>query len=203
MNVLHIDSSILGDYSVSRQLSAAVTSQIRDSLPDAVHTYRDIAANPIPHLSGAYLAATQNPATEQTPAVQADIALSAEVLAEFIAADVVVVGAGLYNFGIPSQLKAWIDRILVAGKTFRYTAEGKPEGLVGKKRIILTIARGGIYSGESPIAGFEHTETYLRTAFGFIGLETEVVVAEGVSIGPDARAAAIRNAEAQIAAIAI
>jgi FMN-dependent NADH-azoreductase len=202
MNILHIDSSILGDYSVSRKVSAAVANQIRDSIPNAVHTYRDIAAIPIPHLSGAYLAALQKPDVLQSPAVQADIALSAEVLAEFLAADIVVIGAGLYNFGIPSQLKAWIDRILVAGKTFRYTAEGKPEGLVGKKRIILAIARGGIYSGESPAAGFEHTETYLRTAFGFIGLESEVVVAEGVAIGPDQRAAAIKNAEAQIAAMA-
>lgn len=202
MNILHIDSSILGDYSVSRQVSAAVAKQIRDRIPDALHTYRDIAANPIPHLSGAYLAALQNPDAERSPAVQSDIAQSAEVLAEFLAADIVVIGAGLYNFGIPSQLKAWIDRILVAGKTFRYTAEGKPEGLVGKKRIVLAIARGGIYAGESPMASFEHTETYLRTAFGFIGLEAEVVVAEGVSIGPDHRAAAIKNAEAQIAAIA-
>jgi len=201
MKILHIDSSILGDHSVSRQLSATAVAHLRAGHADSTVLYRDVAADPIPHLSGGYLAALHSAESDRSPAVQADIALGSAVLDEFLAADVVVIGAGLYNFGMPSQLKAWIDRILVAGKTFRYTAEGKAEGLVSGKRIILAIARGGFYGGASPIAAFEHTETHLRTAFGFIGLAPDVVIAEGVATGPDQRAAAIRDAEAAIAAL--
>jgi FMN-dependent NADH-azoreductase len=202
MHILHIDSSILGGYSVSRQLSAAVVAQLTAGRDDIHVTYRDVAANPIPHLSGSYLAALQNPEAERTPEVQADIALSNTVMEEFLATDIVVIGAGLYNFGMPSQLKAWIDRILVAGKTFRYI-DGQPVGLVPGKRIILTIARGGFYHAESPNAGSEHTETHLKTAFGFIGLNAEAIVAEGIAIGPEQRAAAIAQAEATIATLTI
>ncbi len=140
---------------------------------------------------------------DRTAEATADVALGAAIMDEFIGADVVVIGAGLYNFGMPSQLKAWIDRVIVAGKTFHYTAEGKPEGLVPGKRIILTIARGGVYGGDSPMASFEHTESHLRAAFGFIGLNAEVIVAEGIAIGPDNRAAAIAQAEAAIAQLAL
>ncbi len=200
MKLLHIDSSILGGYSVSRQLSAEAVAQLTAGRSETEVTYRDVAANPIPHLSGGYLAALQSAEADRTPELQADIALGTEVLEEFIAADIVVIGAGLYNFGIPSQLKAWIDRVLVAGKTFKYV-EGKPTGLVPGKRILLTIARGGIYSSESPTASFEHTETYLKTAFAFIGLNAEAIVAEGIAVGPDQRAAAVEAAQAQIAAL--
>ncbi|KQN39312.1 FMN-dependent NADH-azoreductase [Sphingomonas sp. Leaf407] len=200
MNILHIDSSILGAYSASRQLSAATVAQLTAGRDDLHVTYRDVAADPIPHLSGGYLAALRSAEADHTPEVQADIALGAAVLEEFLAADIVVIGAGLYNFGMPSQLKAWIDRILVAGKTFNYI-DGKPVGLVPGKRILLTIARGGVYSGDSPIASFEHTETHLKTAFGFIGLTAEAIVAEGLSVGPDQRAAGMAQAEAAIAAL--
>ena len=200
MNILHIDSSILGGYSASRQLSAATVARLTAGRDDVRVTYRDLAADPIPHLSGGYLAALQSAEADRTPEVQADIALGAAVLEEFLAADIVVIGAGLYNFGMPSQLKAWIDRILVAGKTFRYV-DGKPVGLVPGKRIILTIARGGVYGGESPIASFEHTETHLKTAFGFIGLNAEAIIAEGLAVGPEQRAAAMAQAEATIATL--
>lgn len=201
MNILHIDSSILGGYSASRQLSAAAVARLTAGRDDIRVTYRDVAADPIPHLSGGYLAALQGAEADRTPAVQADIALGAAVLDEFLAADIVVIGAGLYNFGMPSQLKAWIDRVLVAGKTFSYV-DGKPVGLVPGKRIILTIARGGVYGGESPIAAFEHTETHLKTTFGFIGLDAEAIIAEGLALGPDQRAAALAQAEATIATLA-
>jgi len=201
MNILHIDSSILGGYSASRQLSAAAVARLTAGRDDIHVTYRDVAADPIPHLSGGYLAALQALEADRTPAVQADIALGAAVLDEFLAADIVVIGAGLYNFGMPSQLKAWIDRVLVAGKTFSYV-DGKPVGLVPGKRIILTIARGGVYGGESPIAAFEHTETHLKTTFGFIGLDAEAIIAEGLALGPDQRAAALAQAEATIATLA-
>ena len=200
MNILHIDSSILGGYSASRQLSAAAVARLSAGRDDIHITYRDVAADPIPHLSGGYLAALQGAEADRTPELQADISLGVAVLDEFLAADTVVIGAGLYNFGMPSQLKAWIDRILVAGKTFSYV-DGRPVGLVPGKRIILTIARGGFYSGVSPIASFEHTETHLTTAFGFIGLNAEAIVAEGLSGGPEQRAAALAQAEAAIATL--
>jgi FMN-dependent NADH-azoreductase len=203
MNILHIDSSILGGNSISRKLSADVVSKLRADSQDVAVTYRDLAASPVPHLSGAYLAALQSAEVEHEPALQADLAIGSTALEEFLAADTVVIGTGLYNFSIPSQLKAWIDRILVAGKTFRYGADGRPQGLAGSKRVILAIARGGFYGPDSPIAAFEHAETYLRTAFGFIGISNlEVIVAEGVAVGPEQRSAAIASAERQIAALA-
>jgi FMN-dependent NADH-azoreductase len=116
-------------------------------------------------------------------------AASQAVLDEFLAADVVVIGAPMYNFAIPSQLKAWIDRIAVPGKTFQYGANG-PEGLMGAKRVIVVLSRGGFYGAETPMAAFEHVERYLRTVFGFIGVTPEFVLAEGVSV-PDARQPAL------------
>ena len=200
MNILHIDSSILGGYSASRQLSAAAVERLTAGRDDTHVTYRDVAADPIPHLSGGYLAALQSAEADRTPDVQADIALGAAVMEEFLAADTVVIGAGLYNFGMPSQLKAWIDRIIVAGKTFNYV-DGVPVGLVPGKRILLTIARGGFYGSESPMASFEHTETHLKAAFGFIGLNAEAIVAEGLAVGPEQRTAALAQAEATIATL--
>ena len=167
MTILHIDSSISGDASVSRTL----TRSIVDSLGGDV-VYRDLAAEPLAHLTE----------RGQDP----------ELLDEFLAADTVVIGAPMYNFTVPSQLKAWIDRILVAGKTFRYTANG-PEGLATGKRVIIALARGGIYS-EGPAAGFEHVETYLRGVFNFIGIEPEFVIAEGVNISPEHKENAIAAA---------
>jgi len=102
----------------------------------------------------------------------------------------------MYNFTLPSQLKAWIDRILVAGKTFRYT-EGGPEGLAGPKRVIVALARGGKYDEGSPAASLEHLETYLRGVFGFIGIEPEFVAADGLNFGPEQRAESIRSALGQ------
>ena len=125
--------------------------------------------------------------------------LSAKVLDEFLAADIVVVGAPIYNFGVPSQLKAWIDRLLVAGKTFRHSESGV-EGLASGKRVIIASSRGGIYSEGAPAASAEHQETYLRSVFAFIGIpDIEIVRAEGVAIGPEPKAAAIAAAKREIA----
>ena len=193
MNLLHIDSSILGESSVSRKISAAVVSRLRAARPHLTVTYRDLAAAPLSHLSGAYLAG-QSAEVKHDQALQEDISLGGKVLDEFLAADIVVVGAGMYNFSVPSQLKAWIDRVLVAGKTFRYGAQGA-EGLAGDKRVILAIARGGFYSAGAPNAAFDHLETYLRAVFGFIGVTApEVVIAEGIAIGPEQREAALKEA---------
>ncbi len=126
---------------------------------------------------------------------------SQQVLQDFLDADVVVIGAPMYNFTIPSQLKAWLDRVLIAGKTFRYGPDG-PEGLVPGKRVILAISRGNFYGEGAPAARNEHLETYLRAVFGFIGIVPEMVVADGVKAGPEGRANAVTAALAGVAALA-
>ncbi|CAD0298219.1 FMN-dependent NADH-azoreductase [Xanthomonas hortorum] len=203
MKLLHIDSSILGGYSASRQLSAATVAKLQSGHSDVAVTYRDLAAEPLAHLSGAHLAAQQNPTGDQSPELAAELATSATVLQEFLDADTVVIGVALYNFTIPTQLKAWIDRVLLAGKTFRYNAQGVPEGLAGNKRVILLVARGGFYGAGSPMASLEHAESYMRTALGFVGVHApEVIVAEGLATGADARQAGIASAQQQIDALA-
>lgn len=199
MNLLHVDSSILGPNSVSRALSAQIVARLQAANPGLTIVRRDLAETPIPHLSGSTLAAAQSPQAEHEPAVGADLALGSAVMQEFLDADILVIGVALYNFSVSSQLKAWIDRILVAGKTFRYGEGGRPVGLAGDKRAILAIARGGIYAPGSPAAGFEHAESYLRTVLGFIGIsDPEVIVAEGLAMGPDHREAAVLAATQQI-----
>ncbi len=196
MHLLHIDSSILGDASVSRAVSAAVVARFRATAPDLAVTYRDLAAAPISHLSGAYLAG-QSPDVKHDQAMQEDIALGGTTLAEFLAADTLVIGVPMYNFTIPSQLKAWIDRICVAGKTFRYSDKGAV-GLCGGKRVVLAVSRGGVYAPGSPHAAAEHAETYLRAVFGFLGVDSiEAVHAEGVALGPQQREAALAAAKGE------
>ncbi|GAC1579247.1 MAG: NAD(P)H-dependent oxidoreductase [Sphingomicrobium sp.] len=203
MNILHIDSSILAGNSVSRKLSADVVEKLAAASPGARIVARDLGANPVPHLSGATIMAAQSETGEHEPAVAADLALSGEVLAEFLNADTIVVGVPLYNFAVPSQLKAWIDRILVAGQTFRYGENGQPVGLATGKRIVLAIARGGLYGAGAPSAAYEHGESFLRVAFGFVGItDVETVVAEGLAVGPEQRAAGIAAAEQEITALA-
>ena len=188
-----LNSSILGGNSASRQLSAAIADQSAKANPGLDIVYRDLAAEPLSHLSGELFAARQG-AVPESPAIQKDIVASQAVLDEFLAADIVVIGAPMYNFGIPSQLKAWIDRIAVAGKTFRYGAKG-PEGLAGNKRVIIAISRGGLYGPGMPTAAFEHVESYLRSVFGFIGVtDLEIVVAEGLATGSEQREKAMRGA---------
>src|SRR5258708_514946 len=156
MKVLHIDSSILGDNSASRVLSREIVSRLQAQHPEAEVQYVDLAASALPHMSGRSLA--QLDADES--------AKNAQVLGDFLAADVIVVGAPMYNFSIPTQLKAWIDRVVVAGKTFRYSAKG-PEGLVKGKRVIVALSRGSVYGTGSPA---ELAESYLRHVVGFIGV---------------------------------
>ena len=177
MTILHIDSSITGEASVSRQVSSAIVAALTAGDSAATVIRRDLAEQPLPHLT-------------------LDAFADRSVLDEFLAADTVVIGAPMYNFTLPTQLKAWLDRVLIAGETFRYTAEG-PEGLAGNKRVIVALARGGFYGADAPARALEHLETYLRTAFGFIGIEPEFVVADGIATGPEAREAALTQALAQ------
>ena len=193
MKLLHVDSSILGANSVSRQVSAAIVDALKQANPGAEVTYRDLAAKSLPHLSPEHLAAAHGAVPEVGP-IQDDMTASAAALDEFLAADTVVIGAPLYNFTVPSQLKAWIDRILVAGKTFKYGAAGA-EGLAGGRKVVVAVARGGIYAPGTPYAGAEHAESYLRTVFGFIGItDLQVVLAEGLQMGPEAREKAVTAA---------
>ncbi len=200
MKLLHIDSSILGDNSVSRAISAAIVSRLRQTHDGLEVRRRDLAATPVSHLSGAYLAG-QAPDVQHDQAMQEDLSLGGAVLAEFLDADIVVIGVPMYNFTVPSQLKAWVDRILVAGKTFRYTATGA-EGLAGGRRVVLALSRGGFYAPGAPHAAFEHQESYLRTVFGFIGLpDIEVIRAEGVATGAEQRRKALDGALQQAAGL--
>jgi FMN-dependent NADH-azoreductase len=192
MRLLHIDSSVLGPHSVSRQLSAAIAERLRATIPALEVVYRDLTSTPLSHLSGPHLAAAQG--AEPPAELQHDLALSQAVLAEFLSADIVVLGAPMYNFTLPSQLKAWIDRILVAGKTFKYGAQGA-EGLAGNKRVIVAMSRGGFYAEGTPAAVGEHLESYLRWVFGFIGIANpEFISADGVQMGPDQRDKALATA---------
>ncbi len=192
MKLLHIDSSVLGPHSVSRQVSAAVVDRLRQATPSLEIAYRDLTLTPLAHLSGSHLAVAQGaPAPAE---LGPDLAASAAALDEFLAADIIVIGAPMYNFTIPSQLKAWIDRILVAGKTFSYGANG-PQGLAGGKRVIVAISRGGHYGADMPTAAGEHLETYLRWVFGFIGITNpEFIFADGIQLGPEHREKAIAGA---------
>lgn len=186
MKLLHIDSSVLGENSASRSLTEAIVRRLRVENPGIEVVRRDLAAQTLPHFTPVL--------DEGHPCVSRN----AEVLDEFLGADIVVVGAPMYNFTIPSQLKAWIDRILIAGKTFRYTGNGA-EGLAGGKRVIIASARGGIYS-EGPAAAVDFQETYLRHVFGFIGIhDVEFVRAEGLNLGAEQRAAALARAHERVA----
>ena len=174
MTIVHIDSSISGDNSASRAISRSILDRLTAADPQAKVISRDLVAEPLAHLTLEAFA-------------------DSDVLDEFLAADTVVIGAPMYNFTLPTQLKAWLDRILVAGRTFRYTADG-PEGLAGDKRVIVALARGGIYDAGSPAAALEHLETYLRAVFGFIGITPEFVAADGLAISPEQREASLRQA---------
>jgi FMN-dependent NADH-azoreductase len=177
VTILHIDSSITGKGSVSRTVSQSIVDRLLGREPTAAVVRRDLAAEPLPHLT-------------------LDSFADSSVLEEFLAAVTVVIGAPMYNFTLPTQLKAWIDRIAVSGRTFRYTAEG-PEGLVKDKRVIVALARGGIYGADSPAAALEHLESYLRAVFNFIGVEPEFVAADGINIGPEQKEAAVARARGE------
>jgi len=201
MKLLHVDSSILGAASASRALSAEIVAEARARHPDIEVTYRDLAARPLAHLSGAHLMAAQG-ASPDAPSLLADLDSGQAALEEFLAADVVVIGAPMYNFAIPSQLKAWIDRLAVVGKTFRYTVNGS-EGLAGDKTVIVASSRGGFYGPETPIAFLDHQESYLLGLFGFLGVtDVRFIRAEGLALGAEQRAEAMAAARYEIAKIA-
>lgn len=195
MKLLHIDSSILGDNSASRQLSRELVQAWIAAEPDISVTYRDLAADAISHFSSQTLVAAGTSAELRDAALKHEAELSESTMAEFLAADAVVIAAPMYNFSIPTQLKAWIDRIAVAGKTFRYTEAG-PEGLCGGKKLLIVSTSGGLHAGQP--SGIGHEE-YLKLVFGFLGItDIEFVRAEGLAYGDDMRAKAMHGAQLQI-----
>ena len=201
MKLLHLDSSILGGNSVSRALTARIVAAQEALHPGIGVISRDLGAAPISHLTAAHLAARQG-AMPEGAEIRADVATGEDVLDEFLAADIVVVGAPMYNFSVPSQLKAWIDRIAVAGRTFRYSDTG-PIGLVGGKTVIVASTRGGFYGPGTPNAALEHQENYLRAVFEFLGVtDIRFVRAEGVALGEEQKTRSLRDAEKAIEGLA-
>ncbi len=201
MTLLHIDSSILNEQSVSRELTAAIVKQLTQANPSIQVVRTDLAAKPIGHLSATEFLAWQGVSPQGESAKQ-EVARNEQTLADFLAADIVVVGAPMYNFSLSTQLKAWLDRIAVAGKTFRYTEAGV-EGLAGGKRVIVASTRGGLYSEGAPAAFLDHQETYLRGFFGFLGItDVTFVRAEGLALGDESRKASLTAAASEIKQLA-
>ncbi len=195
MRLLHIDSSILADHSVSRQLTRDIVDQWRASHAGTEVDYLDLAHNSPSHLSTESLGFRLPPTSaELSEGQRRENAISEALVSQFLAADVIVVGAPMYNFSIPSQLKAWIDRVAQSGRTFTYTATG-PQGLAKGKTVIVASSRGGVYSTSAGGQAMEHQESYLQTVFGFFGItDVRFVRAEGVNMGEAQKAEALANA---------
>ena len=196
--VLVIESSARQQGSVSRQLTQAFIQQWKIAHPNDSVQVRDLGQQPVPHLDGDLLGGWMKPADQQSPAEQAALALSNELIAELQAADVLVLAVPMYNFAIPSTLKSWLDHVLRAGVTFKYTETG-PQGLLTGKRAYVLTARGGVYSGTS----LDHQEPYLRQVLGFVGIsDVQFIHAEGLNLGDDASAKGLAAAQARVAELA-
>lgn len=199
-NILVLNSSVSGEASVSRLLVADAVTELTQRDPSAKLVFRDLAANPIPHLTPETVAGVRAQAT--TPAEQAARALSDELIAELRAADTIVIGAPMYNFSIPTTLRSWFDHVLRAGETFSYSEAG-PKGLLPGKKVIVVESRGGLYS-EGPAQAIDFQEPYLRQLLGFIGLADDLtfIRAEKIGYGPDARDQALADSRAELAKLA-
>lgn len=194
MNILQINSSARGEASHSTRLATKLVQRLRDADPDASLTVRDLNNPMHPSLDEAALGALFTPAGERTPEQAARVALDDALISQVQAADVVVLGVPMYNFGVPVQLKNWIDAISRSGVTFRYTAQG-PEGLLKGKKVYVALTRGGMYRNTPA----DTQVPYLQTIFTFLGLsDVRFVYAEGLAMGPDAERSAITSAYAQI-----
>jgi len=198
MKLLHVDSSILGSYSVSRQLSAEIVAEWRKSRPDTTVEYLDLAVNAPNHFGADAIAIKGIAQPEPTEAQRAENALSEKLVSQFLAADAIVIGAPFYNFSIPTQLKAWIDRLAQPGRTFTYTEKGQT-GLATGKTVIVASTRGGAYSTSESGQAMEHQESYLKVVFGFFGItDVRIVRAEGLAMGDAPKAAALSAARADM-----
>lgn len=201
MKLLHIDSSILGAYSASRELSAETVSQWVKNHPETIVEYLDLAANQIAHFGADAIAVKGIAQPAPTDLQRAENALSEKLVTQFLAADVIVVGAPFYNFSIPTQLKAWIDRLAQPGRTFTYTDKG-PAGLATGKTVLIISTRGGVYSTSEAGQSMDHQESYLKTVFGFFGInDVRIVRAEGLAMGDAAKADALSRARKDISMV--
>lgn len=197
-SVLNVETSPLGDYSVSRKLTAKILDELQAKHADTQIVTRDLALSPLPHLSGVTVGAFFTPADQLSDEQSKALELSDELVDELFAADVIVIGAPMWNFGIPSSLKAWIDHIARAGRTFKYGASGPESLLPSGKKVFITSSRGGVYSSV-PMEIMDHQESYLKTILGFIGLDDVTVIrAEGVAKGEEAVKNAMEIAESQL-----
>lgn len=198
MKLLHVDSSILGGHSVSRQLTAEIVAEWCKNRPDTTVEYLDLAVNAPNHFGADAIAVKGIAQPEPTEAQRAENAVSEQLVSQFLAADVIVIGAPFYNFSIPTQLKAWIDRLAQPGRTFTYTEKG-PTGLATGKTVIVASTRGGAYATSEGGQAMEHQESYLKVVFGFFGVtDVRIVRAEGLAMGEVPKAAAITAARAEM-----
>lgn len=196
--VLIIESSARQQDSVSRQLTQTFIEQWQAAHPADAISVRDLATQPVPHLDANLLGGWMKPAPQRTDSEQASLERSNLLTDELLAADVLVLAAPMYNFAIPSTLKAWLDHVLRAGVTFKYTATG-PQGLLSGKRAYVLTARGGIYAGSSS----DHQEPYLRQVMAFIGIhDVTFIHAEGMNLGGDFQAKGLDQANAKLAQVA-
>jgi FMN-dependent NADH-azoreductase len=198
MKLLHIDSSVLADNSVSRKLTAQIVTEWSANHTGTTVSYLDLATQAPSHLSADSLGFRLPAGSDMSDVQKAENAISETLVQQFLAADVIVVGAPLYNFSIPSQLKAWIDRVAQVGRTFKYTDKG-PVGLAGGKVVIVASTRGGMYSTSEGGRAMEHQESYLQTIFGFFGVtDVRIVRAEGLAMGEAGKAQALASAGTDI-----
>jgi len=197
-SVLQINCSPLGDHSISRKLTVKTLQKFIAIHPDTLVVNRDLAASPLPHLSGTTVSAFFTPPVLRNETLKEALKLSEELIEELFAADVIVISAPMWNFGIPSSLKAWIDHIVRAGRTFQYGAAGPESLLPPGKRVIIVSARGGVYTS-GPMQIMDYQETYLKAILGFIGLrDISIIRAEGLAMGEEAIQIAIDSAESQL-----
>jgi FMN-dependent NADH-azoreductase len=178
--ILHVISSPKGDASFSIKLGNAIIEKVKEANPGSTVTENNLAKNPLPHLEEAHLTSFYTPAEQRTPENVEAIKNSDEAVAQLMDADVIVIDAPLYNFSIPSGLKAWVDHIARAGVTFKYDENG-PEGLVKGKKVYIALASGGIYSS-GPMQGYDFAVPYLKSLLGFMGMtDLSVFRVEGVA----------------------
>ena len=200
MNLLHIDSSILGKASISRQLTSQFVSTWQQKNPSTRIEYLDLSTDAPNHLSADSIGFRIPPGDVRLSEVQIrENQISEKLVTQFLAAAVLVIGAPFYNLTIPSQLKAWIDRIAQVGRTFRYTPSG-PEGLAGGKKVIIISTRGGKYATSEAGRAMEHQESYLLAIFSFLGIsDVHFIRAEGLAMGDESRQAALDAAQSALA----
>lgn len=199
MKILQINASARSEGSNSTRIADSITSRLKALHPGAALEIRDLARAPHPGLDETALAALFTPAEQRSPEQAARVALDDALIAQVQSADAIVIGVPMYNFGVPTQLKSWIDAIARAGATFRYTAAG-PEGLIVGKKVYVALARGGLYR-DTPA---DTQVPYLKTVLGFLGMtDIEFVYAEGFAMGEESAARAVEQAQAQIDAIAV